>query len=158
MSRSLQPSRRASSSGPTAEGAVVSVGEFWAWMSAWAMSPGFGGLAALAAAAVAYRGAVRSIRNQRASTRKEQWWDRARWALDLTLSESGEERAVGFAVLEALASSEWAEEHETDVIAAATEPTLEAYEDQGESADLDSGAQWRHGVLAGGDDDDQEDD
>jgi hypothetical protein len=50
---------------------------------------------------------------------------RAQWALDLTLSDDTAIRTVGFEVLEALANSEWADEHEADVIAAATERALD---------------------------------
>jgi len=105
------------------------------WLSTWATSPGFGGAAAVVAAAVAYAAARRTAREQRKNAdndraqrdraeRKAQWWSRAQWALDLTLSEDTETRAVGFNVLDALAQSEWADEHEGDVIAAATERAL----------------------------------
>lgn len=105
------------------------------WLSGWAQSPGFGGLAAVVAAVIAYKAAGRAARTSDRNAvadrtqrdhaeRKSQWWKRAEWALDLTLSQDSETRTVGFKVLEALAESEWAEEHEGDVIAAATERSL----------------------------------
>jgi len=93
----------------------------------WFMSPGFGGLAAVIAAAVAFGGVIRTVKAQRETNRKQQWWERARWALDLTLSEDSTSRTVGFEVLDALGRSEYATEHEVEVIAAAVLPTLEAY-------------------------------
>jgi hypothetical protein len=114
------------------------------WLSDWIRTAGFGGAAAVLAAAIAYAGVRRNVRVQREASRKEQWWDRAKWALDLTLSEIPEERVVGFAVLDALADSEWAQEHESDVIAAATEPALAAYLDQEQNGAVTDAneAQW----------------
>lgn len=105
------------------------------WFITWAQSPGFGGAAAVVAAGLALFGVVLAGRTQRSNTkadrelkektdRKDQWWQRAKWALDYTLSNDPEKRVVGFKVLEALGNSEWANEHEADVIAAATERTL----------------------------------
>ncbi len=106
------------------------------WLSAWIRSSGFGGVAALLAAAIAYRAARRAASVQRDNARddrvqreraerKNQWWLRAQWALDLTLAEADTEaRTVGFNVLKALADSEWAGEHEGDIVAAATDRAL----------------------------------
>ncbi|WP_323958869.1 hypothetical protein GC088_09940 [Arthrobacter sp. JZ12] len=107
------------------------------WFLEWLQSPGFGGAAALLAAVIAYAASRRSASVQRKNAlddriqreqaeRKAQWWSRAQWALNLTLSEDSETRAIGFRVLEALGESEWADEHEGDVIAAATERALDA--------------------------------
>ena len=98
----------------------------------WLMSPGFGGLAVVVAAVVAFWGVSRTVKVQRDANRKQQWWERARWALDLTLYDDSTTRAVGFEVLAALAGSEWASEHEAEVIDAAVGPTLQAYEEQRE--------------------------
>jgi hypothetical protein len=99
----------------------------------WLMSPGFGGTAAVVAAGIAWAGVNKSVKAQRQVNRKQQWWERARWALDLTLNDDSITRAVGFEVLDALANSEWATEHETDVIDAAVAATLDGYD----SADID---------------------
>lgn len=95
------------------------------WFFAWAQSPGFGGVAALIAASIAYAAARRQTTINRLSQRKEQWWKRAEWALNLSLSDDSDERTVGFRVLESLSTSEWAAEHEGDVIAAATDRSIE---------------------------------
>jgi len=90
------------------------------WFLEWARSPGFGGATAVVAAVIAFVGAWRQLVLQRQSQRKEHWWKRAEWALNLTIDPRPEVRDVGHTVLEALAASEWANEHEGVVIAAAT--------------------------------------
>jgi hypothetical protein len=110
---------------------VLDVSGVGQWLSEWASSPGFGGLAAVVAAVIAYRAAARAARaaernaaedreQRERAERKSQWWKRAVWALDLTLSRRNAVRTVGYQMLDALARSEWADEHEKDVIAAAT--------------------------------------
>ncbi|MCS5717861.1 hypothetical protein N1027_06905 [Herbiconiux sp. CPCC 205763] len=92
----------------------------WAasWFLPWAQTPGFGGVAAVVAAMIAFAASRHQARLQRAAQRKEQWWKRAEWALNLTFNDDATRSEVGIALLEALASSEWAGEHEDDVIAA----------------------------------------
>lgn len=108
--------------------------EFWrdeffpwlgSWFIPWAQTPGFGGAAAVVAATIAFSAARHQARVQRESQRKEQWWKRAEWALNLTLDDRAEVRTVGYRTLSALAASEWASEHEGDVIAAATSKSLD---------------------------------
>lgn len=110
------------------------------FLSRFATSAGFGGLAAVAAAYIAYLAATtnanlarQQAENDRqhrvAAERKAQWWARARWALDLTVSGDSPTAEVGHRVLESLADSEWAGEHEADIIAAATSDALEATEE-----------------------------
>lgn len=99
----------------------------------WLTSAGFGGTAAVVAALVAYLGVRKTVRQQRLNARKDQWWERARWALDRTLSEDSRVRAVGFSVLEALGDSEYAAEHEFDVVDAAMDAQLAGYADPRET-------------------------
>lgn len=94
------------------------------WFSDWARSAGFGGTAAIAAASIAYLAARQGARRQERADRKVQWWARAQWALDLTMQDDERAQEVGFGMLAALADSEWAGEHEADVIAAATVPAI----------------------------------
>ncbi len=102
-----------------------------------ALSPGLGGLAAVLAASIAYAGLRRAVHQQREAARKQQWWDRARWALDLTLADDSARREVGFEMLDALATSEWAAEHEADVVDAAIQSSLRRVpEDAGADADV----------------------
>lgn len=99
-------------------------------------SAGFGGVMAVIAACIAYMAARHAAKSARAlaeedrkqrklSDRKEQWWARAEWALNQVASGDSE---LGFRVLDALGRSEWAEEHEADVIAAAADDALTAEE------------------------------
>lgn len=112
--------------------------KFGDWLGEWLMSPGFGGAAAVVAALLALYGVSRNVRVQREANRKQQWWERARWALDLTLNVDSSTRAVGFEVLDALARSEYADEHEAEVIDAAVSATLDAYVEQ----DIGGRASW----------------
>lgn len=96
----------------------------------WLTSPGFGGTAAVFAATIAFIGVARSVKAQRDTARKQQWWERAKWALDLTLSADSVSRTIGLEVLDALGHSEYAGEHEYDLVDAAVAPTLEAYADE----------------------------
>lgn len=72
-------------------------GTWFFWFPDFAQSPGFAGLLAVVAAVVAY---VASTRN----ARKERWWKRAEYALDLTLSKDESEQQTGLEMLDALAS------------------------------------------------------
>jgi hypothetical protein len=94
----------------------------------WVQTPGFAGIAAVIAAVIAFVAASRQSRITREANRKEQWWARAQWALDLTLSDRAENREIGLRTLLALAESEWAAENEGDIIAAATAWSLESSE------------------------------
>lgn len=117
----------------------------YGWFGDWLMSPGFGGAAAVLAAGLALVGVWRNVTARRESDRKQQWWERARWALDLILDDDPSARDVGLAVLEALADSEYADQHEAEVIDAAVSVVLDAYFDQ--SDETDAG-----GDVAGGSD------
>lgn len=110
---------------------------------AWLTSSGFGGTAAVLAACIAFLGDSRSVRGQRETARKQQWWDRARWALDLPLSDDSLRREVGIGVLDALGSSEFAREHEVDLVEAAIRPTLLAALPHGPGPAPPDEAHWR---------------
>ncbi|WP_454051133.1 hypothetical protein [Cellulomonas sp. Marseille-Q8402] len=99
-------------------GGAASVGS-GRWLSEWSRSAGFGGTAAIVAAAIAYGAASANARRQQWVDRKVQWWARAQWALDRVLSDDRHGQTAGLDVLAALASSEWAGEHESDVVDAA---------------------------------------
>lgn len=75
------------------------------------------GVAVMVALAVGFV----TVRQRREADRRDQWWKRAQWALDLVMSpsESQSRAAVGFAVLERLASSELARREELLVLEAA---------------------------------------
>jgi hypothetical protein len=105
--------------------AATSEDSFGGWLLGWIETTGFAGAAAVLAAVIAFSAAWHQANVQRQAQRKEQWWKRAEWALNLTLSDDTETRTVGFQTLTALSESEWAAEHEGDVIAAATDRTLD---------------------------------
>jgi hypothetical protein len=111
----------------------------------WLLSPGFGGAAAVLAAVIAYRVARRQADITLRAQRKEQWWKRAEWALNLTLSDKSENREVGLSTLDALSRSEWAAEHEGDVVAAATEWALDPAHEPGSGADPAGEREWMEG-------------
>lgn len=107
------------------------------WWDQWLKSPGFGGVAAVAAAGIAFGAATLAARSSReqakedrdqrtAAERKSQWWSRAQWALDLLKDNDSAVRAMGLRVLAALGESQWAGEHEGDIIDAATQDALDA--------------------------------
>jgi hypothetical protein len=127
--------------------------DFFAWLGSWLIpwvqTPGFGGIAAVVAAVIAFSAARHQAETQRQAQRKEQWWKRAEWALNLTISEKSQDRTVGFQMLESLSTSEYAAEHEGDVLAAATAWSLENAEQYLDSFD-ETGD---NGHTEGGDDD-----
>jgi hypothetical protein len=109
-------------------------------------STGFSGLAAVAAALIAYSAAARRAaqdahdaqidREQRdRAERKAQWWARARWALDLAVSSDVAAANVGYRTLRDLVTSEWADQHEADVISAASEAALRSRDQSSTSAE-----------------------
>ncbi|HLS13208.1 MAG TPA: hypothetical protein VK095_01715 [Beutenbergiaceae bacterium] len=57
-------------------------------------------------------------RQRHNAARKDQWWSRAQWALDLILRKSDRSRVVGWEVLHVLGSSEWADARELRIIEA----------------------------------------
>lgn len=98
-------------------------------------SAGFGGLMAVVAAAIAFRAARHSAQQKLKTDRKDQWWARAEWALNQIANDNVQ---LGYQVLIALGSSEWADEHEADVIQAATEIALGADEYPSEASQAQS--------------------
>ncbi|MFF0150155.1 hypothetical protein [Micromonospora sp. NPDC005203] len=56
--------------------------------------------------------------------RRDQWWKRAQWSLDLARSQQKTDQVVGFSALVALASSRYAGRDEQDMLSAVAEATL----------------------------------
>lgn len=69
----------------------------WDW-SAWLMSPGFGGAAAVLAASLAFWATRLNRRSEERRAREARWWEHARWAAGL-LMKSDDEQALGIAAL-----------------------------------------------------------
>ena len=72
----------------------------------WLTSSGFGGTAAVLAAALALIGVRRSSAIYRENARKDQWWDRLKWAVDMVLSGDEQRANVGLAALSAIAEAQ----------------------------------------------------
>jgi hypothetical protein len=113
-------------------------GTWFYWFPDFAQSPGFAGCLAVVAAVIAY---IATTRN----ARKEQWWKRAEYALNLTLSADDTTQITGLEMLDALKSNN---ELEQRFIEAATHWFLEpAQEANGE---LDDEAQLPpRGAISG---------
>ena len=67
------------------------------WLSGFVYSPGFGGLAAVVAATIAYAAAVSNARAQNERADEDRWWDQARWATRLLAGDS--DVAIGIGTL-----------------------------------------------------------
>jgi hypothetical protein len=104
------------------------------WLAEWSRSAGFGGTAAIVAAVIAYRAARAGARRQHWVDRKVQWWARAQWALDRVLSDDRRTRVIGLRMLMALGRSEWAGEHEEELIRAALSGAVEHHRQGGHRA------------------------
>lgn len=76
-----------------------------------ALSP----LATLVVASVALVVGLRTLRQRDRADRRDQWWERARWAADLTLDDDEHRRELG-QVLGTLARSELAGPEEVDLV------------------------------------------
>lgn len=79
----------------------------WPWLSAFLQSPGFAGVAAVIAAAIAFFGV-------RHTARLNAWWQRAEWALDLLTRENvdDEQYVTALAALRVLQGSRLAKREE----------------------------------------------
>lgn len=64
--------------------------------------PPMAGLFAIIAAIIAFTPAMRSTAIARENAAREQWWNRAKWALDLAGSDDQDDREVANAALKAL--------------------------------------------------------
>jgi hypothetical protein len=126
----------------------------WPWISEWVQTPGFGGAAAVAAAAIAFFG----VRRQ---TRLNAWWQRAEWALTLLTRQGStkKDRSVAIEAILALQDSRLAKRDEqvflSGVVEAMSLNTLPADEvdiAQTDAADLPAGerrgAYWNEKARA----------
>jgi hypothetical protein len=71
------------------------VRDFWT-------GPPAAGFFALIGAGLAYGAATVAARVSRRSAERQEWWDRAKWALDLVMSSDEADREVGLAAIEVL--------------------------------------------------------
>jgi hypothetical protein len=75
-----------------------------------------GPLATLLVASVALFVGLRTVRQRDRADRRAQWWKRAQWATDLTLSDDPHRRELGYTALEVLAGSSLAGPEELDLL------------------------------------------
>lgn len=86
---------------------------FWSGLGRFAISPGFGGLMAVIAAAVAFLGVRSTTRSSQRIARADRrqnfrtsqqghWWEQAQWALNLTVEDDEDTRTLGYEALKAL--------------------------------------------------------
>ncbi|KNX39685.1 hypothetical protein [Luteipulveratus halotolerans] len=73
----------------------------WEWLGEWARSPGFGGVAAVAAAVIAYRAASKNAKSQADQAVEDRWWDQAKWAVE----QLAVDRQMALSALQHLAES-----------------------------------------------------
>lgn len=82
-------------------------------------------LATLAVASVALFVGLRTIRQRDLADRREQWWERFRWASDLTLGADQQARVLGLEVLDLLVTSRLAGPEELEVLEAGMTAALD---------------------------------
>ncbi|QTG79439.1 hypothetical protein [Arthrobacter crystallopoietes] len=100
---------------------IVQQSEWWNVLEA------LGPLATLLAAAVAGFIAWQALKERALADRRAEWWSRAQWALDASLSADMERKATGLGVLALLAKSHLATDEEIEILAtAAIRPLQEA--------------------------------
>ena len=92
---------------------IVQQSEWWNVLEA------LGPLATLLAAAVAGFIAWQALKERSLADRRSEWWSRAQWALDASLSADMERKATGLGVLALLAKSHLATEEEIEILATA---------------------------------------
>lgn len=93
----------------------------------WNILEALGPLATLLAAAVAGFIAWQALKERSLADRRSEWWSRAQWALEASLSADMERKATGLGVLALLAKSHLATEEEIEILAtAAIKPLQEA--------------------------------
>ena len=86
-------------------------------------------VATLVVATVALYVGLRTIRQRDLADRREQWWERFRWATDLATGEDEDDRLLGLDVLELLADSRLAGPEELDLLEAGMTAALRRWPD-----------------------------
>ena len=64
------------------------------------------------------------MQTQAEANRRAQWWERAEWALDASMSSSMDRRVIGLGVLALLAESSLAGEEEARILQVASNDSL----------------------------------
>jgi hypothetical protein len=90
----------------------------------WDVLASLGPLAILVAALIAAFIGWRSMQTQAEANRRAQWWERAEWALDASMSSSMDRRVIGLGVLALLAESTLAGDEEARILQVASNDSL----------------------------------
>lgn len=91
-------------------------------------------------------GAGITVWQRNRADRKSQWWDRTRWALELTIDADDERQFLGFTVLAQQVSVNAADQDDPAFVTEVVQPRVDAYLAAGDNGDdgsptgVDSGA------------------
>ncbi|WP_051442213.1 hypothetical protein [Arthrobacter sp. H14] len=94
----------------------------------WEIVGQFQPLATLLAAIIAGLIAWRALRQRSVADRRSEWWSRAQWSLDASLSDEDDRQEMGIKVLQVLADSKMASKEELDIFNAAWIDPLDRYQ------------------------------
>lgn len=115
------------------------------WREFWTGPPA-AGLFAVLGAFVAFGAAWVTSNTARQAARRDEWWDRAEWALNLAMSDKGSDRDAGLAAIEVVLKE--ATDTELDMVNAVTSIILEAptglAEEDLRNGDVDDGYEGAH--------------
>lgn len=73
----------------------MSWGDVGHWITLFVRSPGFGRVAAVGAAAVAFHTSGKAAETQRETAAHDRWWDQAKWTLEGINNPDTEASAIG---------------------------------------------------------------
>lgn len=76
----------------------------------------WGPIATAGSAGVVLLAAAITVRQRNRADRKDQWWKRTQWAMDLTLSDDEEAQVLGLAVLEQQIGSRLADDEDVKLL------------------------------------------
>lgn len=112
------------------------------WREFWS-GPPVAGLFAVAGAFIAFVAAQVAANTARQAAKRDEWWDRAEWALNLAMSDKGSDRDAGLAAIEIVLLE--ATDTEADMVNAVTSILLDApAQGNGGVEDVDDGVERAH--------------
>ncbi|MCC3279346.1 hypothetical protein LJ754_09280 [Arthrobacter sp. zg-Y40] len=95
----------------------------------WEILGALGPLAVLAAAILTFIIGWKTLEQRRKADQRSEWWNRAQWAIEASMSEDPRRQETGLGVLDLLAQSDLAGEEETAIISIAWARPLTAVVD-----------------------------
>ena len=94
----------------------------------WEVLAGLSPVAVLLAAIVAAIIGLLTLKQRSQADMRSEWWVRAQWALDASLSDNPKRAEVGLNIMSVLAASQLAQREEIEILSAAWEEPLESAE------------------------------